>query len=32
MLTPGAAFADTSLLDRLQGRGMQFTVVEKCMS
>jgi len=30
VLTPGAAFAETSLLERLQRRGMQFTVVEKC--
>jgi len=30
VLTPGAAFADTSLLDRLQCRGLQFTVIEKC--
>jgi len=30
VLTPGAAFADTSLLERLQCRGIQFSVVEKC--
>lgn len=30
VLTPGAAFAETSLIERLQRRGMQFTVVEKC--
>lgn len=30
VLTPGAAFAETSLLERLQCRGLQFAVVEKC--
>jgi len=29
VLTPGAAFANTGLLQRLQNRGIQFTVVEK---
>jgi len=30
VLTPGAAFAETSLLERLQRHGMQFNVIEKC--